>query len=173
MKQAASTHGPVRSKTGRILLMGPPNVGKSVLFSRLTNIHVISSNYTGTTVTYMEGTYRAGKARYTMADVPGTYSLMATSPAEEVAVSFLRSGPDAVVFVLSAADLEGSVKLALEVMAFQVPVVFALNLTDVAERKGIYVSPAVLERAARAGDTDRRRQGARDGRAQARARRAA
>jgi len=146
MGLSTASGGRVLEKTGKILLVGPPNVGKSVFFSRLTNIHVISSNYTGTTVSFMEGTYRAGKARYTIVDVPGTYSLMATSPAEEVAVSFLREGPDAVLFILNAADLEGSVKLALEVMAYQVPIVFALNLVDVAERKGIHVSHAVLER---------------------------
>lgn len=146
MGQAAKQGGSVLAKERKILLMGPPNVGKSVFFSHLTNVHVISSNYTGTTVSFMEGTYRAGEIPYTLIDVPGTYSLAATSPAEEVAVSFLRAGPDAVLFVLNAADLEGSVKLALEVMAYQVPVLFALNLTDVAERKGLKVSPAALER---------------------------
>lgn len=141
----AQTENKAPAAAGTILLMGPPNVGKSVLFTRLSGVHAISSNYTGTTVSYLEGTCQLGGKTYTLIDVPGTYALLATSPAEEVAVSFLRQSPAAVLMVLSAADLEGSVKLALEVMAYQVPVVFALNLVDVAERKGIKVSPEVLE----------------------------
>ena len=115
----------VIEKKNKILLMGTPNVGKSVFFSALTNVHVISSNYTGTTVSYMEGAYKIGDTEYTLIDVPGTYSLAATSVAEEVAIGFLCSQPDAVLFVLNAADLEGSIKLALEVMEYTYPMVFA------------------------------------------------
>lgn len=146
MGQARLTETKAPATAGTILLIGPPNVGKSVLFTRLSGVHAISSNYTGTTVSYLEGTCRVGDKTYTLVDVPGTYALQATSPAEEVAVSFLHQGPAAALLVLSAADLEGSVKLALEVMAYQVPVVCALNLMDVAERKGIKVNPEALER---------------------------
>jgi ferrous iron transport protein B len=124
--------------------MGTPNVGKSVFFSALTNVHVISSNYTGTTVSYMEGAYKIGDKEYTLIDVPGTYSLAATSVAEEVAIRFLCSNPDAVLFVLNAADLEGSIKLALEVMEYNIPMVFALNLMDVSERKGFKINTELL-----------------------------
>ncbi len=136
----------VLSKENKILLMGTPNVGKSVFFSALTNVHVISSNYTGTTVSYMEGSYKVGDTQYTLIDVPGTYSLAATSVAEEVAVRFLGSNPVAVLFVLNAADLEGSIKLALEVKEYNIPVVFALNLMDVAERKGFKINVKLLEK---------------------------
>lgn len=63
----------------KILLMGPPNVGKSVFFSELTNIHVVSSNYAGTTVSYMKGTVTIDGRQYNLLDVPGTYALAATS----------------------------------------------------------------------------------------------
>ncbi|NLY92339.1 MAG: ferrous iron transporter B [Firmicutes bacterium] len=135
----------ILAKEKKILLMGPPNVGKSVFFSALTNVHVISSNYPGTTVSYMEGSYRVGDTQYTLIDVPGTYSLAATSVAEEVAIRFMCSNPVAVLFVLNAADLEGSIKLALEVMEYDVPIVFALNLMDVAERKGLKINDRLLE----------------------------
>ena len=134
----------VLAKKNKILLMGTPNVGKSVVFSTLTNVHVISSNYTGTTVSYMEGAYKIGDTEYTLIDVPGTYSLAATSVAEEVAIGFLCSQPDAVLFVLNAADLEGSIKLALEVMEYNIPMVFALNLMDVSERKGFKINAKLL-----------------------------
>lgn len=130
----------------RILLMGPPNVGKSVFFSGFTNIHAVSSNYAGTTVSYMKGKFRLGDTDYTLIDVPGTYSLSATSQAEEVAVKFLSSNPEAVLFVLNAADLEGSIKLALEVIEKGIPVVAALNLSDVAERKGKKINVPLLQK---------------------------
>ncbi|HHU32895.1 MAG: FeoB small GTPase domain-containing protein [Zhaonellaceae bacterium] len=135
----------VLSKKNKILLMGTPNVGKSVFFSALTKLNVISSNYTGTTVSYMEGAYKIGDTEYTLIDVPGTYSLSATSVAEEVAVRFMNSNPVAVLFVLNAADLEGSIKLALEVLEYKIPVVFALNLMDVSERKGFKINIKLLE----------------------------
>lgn len=135
----------IMSKENKILLMGTPNVGKSVFFSALTKIHVISSNYAGTTVSYMEGKYRLGNKEYALIDVPGTYALSATSTAEEVAVQFMRSNPEAILFVLNAADLEGSVKLALEVLEYKIPVIFALNLMDVADRKGFKINTKLLE----------------------------
>lgn len=130
----------------KILLMGPPNVGKSVFFSELTNIHVVSSNYAGTTVSYMKGTVTINGRQYNLLDVPGTYALAATSLAEEVALRFLASNPRAILFVLNAADLEGSIKLLLEVLEFNIPVVGALNLADVANRKGMEIDVPALSR---------------------------
>lgn len=126
--------------------MGSPNVGKSVFFSAFTNIHVVSSNYAGTTVSYMKGTLPLNGVNYNLIDVPGTYSLTATSEAEEVAVKFLTSNPKAILFVLNAADLEGSVKLALEVLEYNIPMVAALNLSDVAERQGRKINVKLLEK---------------------------
>lgn len=130
----------------KILLMGAPNVGKSVFFSAFTNIHVVSSNYAGTTVSYMKGTYPIDGTSYTLIDVPGTYSLTATSEAEEVAIRFMSSSPEAILFVLNAADLEGSIKLVLEVLEYNIPVVAALNLSDVAERQGKSINIKLLEK---------------------------
>lgn len=129
----------------KILLMGAPNVGKSVFFSYFTNIHVVSSNYAGTTVSYMKGAFEVGGAEYTLLDVPGTYSLSATSEAENVAVKFMASKPRAILFVLNAADLEGSIKLLLEVLEYNIPVVAALNLIDIAARKGLNINEKLLE----------------------------
>ncbi|MDY6959908.1 MAG: FeoB small GTPase domain-containing protein, partial [Halobacteriota archaeon] len=58
-----------------ILLMGNPNVGKSVIFSRLTGVNVISSNYPGTTVGFKEGTVKFGGEKARLIDVPGSYTL--------------------------------------------------------------------------------------------------
>ena len=65
-----------------ILLMGNPNVGKSVIFSRLTGVKVIASNYPGSTVGYTRGYFKIGEEIADVIDVPGTYSLEPTSEAE-------------------------------------------------------------------------------------------
>ena len=132
------------SNHGVILLMGNPNVGKSVFFTEMTGIHAISSNFTGTTVNFMEGRYKVGQEEYTLIDVPGTYSLTPTNDAETVAVRFMESGAAAVICVLDASNLERNLCLALEILQTSVPVIFALNLMDVAERYGITINIELL-----------------------------
>ena len=123
----------IYEKPNKILLMGNPNVGKSVFFSNMTGINVISSNFAGTTVTYTEGTFKLANETYNLIDVPGTYSLEATSEAEAVAVRFIQSNPVAVLCVLDATNLERNIKLGLELQKYNVPIVYALNLLDVAK----------------------------------------
>jgi ferrous iron transport protein B len=134
----------VLNKPNKILLMGNPNVGKSIFFTELTGIHAISSNYAGTTVTFMEGLFSVGKKEYTLIDVPGTYSLAPTSEAEAVAARFMESGAEAVICVLDASNLERNLLLALELRQYNIPVVYTLNLSDVAERRGINVNVGLL-----------------------------
>ncbi len=119
-----------------ILLMGSPNVGKSVFFSKLTNVHVNSANYSGTTVSFTKGDYFIRDKKHILIDVPGTYSLEATNDAEKIAINFLEKDPECVLFIMHAADLQGSIKLLLEILKKDVPVVVALNLVDVAIRQG-------------------------------------
>ncbi|WP_031516005.1 ferrous iron transporter B [Desulfofalx alkaliphila] len=127
------------------LLMGNPNVGKSVVFSKLTGKEVLSSNYAGTTITTMQGKIFRHGEEAVLVDVPGTYSLTATSPVEEVAVDILNQGADAVICVLDATNLERNLNFALQILEHGLPTVFALNLIDVAERQGIYIDVNKLE----------------------------
>lgn len=129
----------------KILLMGNPNVGKSVVFSKLTGVHVESSNYAGTTVDYTIGNIQLQKHTGVMIDVPGTYSLTATSEAEEVAVRLLNEGADVIICVLDATNLERNLDLALQLKQYNIPVVYSLNLVDVAERQGIEIDEKKLE----------------------------
>lgn len=122
-----------------ILLMGNPNVGKSVLFSKMTGMEVMTANYTGTTVSFTQGKLKGHESKYNVIDVPGTYSLEATSQAEEVAIQMLEKGADAVVCVIDATNLERNLDLIFQVQSFGIPIVYALNLTDVAERQGISI----------------------------------
>ena len=130
----------------KILLIGNPNVGKSIFFTELTGIHAISSNYAGTTVNFMEGILNIGGNEYTLIDVPGTYSLSPTSEAEAVAASFVESGASAIICVLDASNLERNLRLALEIGSYNIPLVYVLNLMDVALRHGVNVDAKLLER---------------------------
>ncbi|MCL2236527.1 MAG: 50S ribosome-binding GTPase, partial [Defluviitaleaceae bacterium] len=116
------------NKANKILLMGNPNVGKSVFFSELTGINVISSNYAGTTVNFTEGSFNVGGKEYTLIDVPGVYSLTPTSDAEAVAARFVESGALAVICVLDASNLERNLRLAMELTLHDIPTVYALNM---------------------------------------------
>ncbi len=128
----------------RIILTGCPNVGKSVLFSRLTGVTVISSNYPGTTVDFTKGTTFVGGEKFELIDVPGTYSLEATSKAEEVAQTMLQEG-DIVINVLDATHLERNLYLTLEILEMKKPTVIALNLWDETKHLGIEIDVAQLE----------------------------
>lgn len=123
----------------KLLLMGNPNVGKSVVFSKLTGMHVDSSNYVGTTVDYTVGDIKFGRNEGIMIDVPGIYSLEATSDAEQVAVGLLEAGADVIICVLDATHLERNLDLAFKLKEYPIPVVYSLNLLDVAERQGITI----------------------------------
>ncbi len=120
----------------RILLMGNPNVGKSVIFSRLTGVHVISSNYPGTTVGFTKGSMKLGDQEVEVVDVPGTYTLEPTCEAEEIAVRMLETG-DVVINVVDATNLERNLYLTLQLLERKVPVVVALNLWDDTKHRGI------------------------------------
>jgi len=113
----------------KILLMGNPNVGKSVVFSRLTGVRVIASNYPGTTVGYTRGETKLGEDTAEVIDVPGTYTLEPTSEAEEVALEMLHTG-DVVINVVNATNLERNLYLTLQLLEKGVPVVVALNIWD-------------------------------------------
>jgi len=129
----------------KILLMGNPNVGKSVIFSHLTGIGVISANYPGTTVEYTEGTMKLGGRMATLVDAPGVYSLDPSSRVEEVCGKIFSLGADVVVNVIDATNLERNLNLTLQILEKGVPTVVALNLWDVAVKKGIEIDVAALE----------------------------
>ena len=128
----------------RILLMGNPNVGKSVLFSRLTGVRATISNYPGTTVDFLRGFMKLGEDRVEVVDVPGTYSLEPTNKAEEVACELLGTG-DLVINVVDATHMERSLYLALELLERDIPSVVALNIWDDARHQGITVDVPGLE----------------------------
>lgn len=134
-----------------IALVGNPNTGKTTLFNALTGLRHHVANYPGVTVEVHTGSAEAMNA--TIIDVPGCYSLAPRSLDELLAVELLlglRNGtprPDAVVCVVDASNLERNLYLASQVVELGIPTVLALNMTDVAERRGISVDSAKLSEA--------------------------
>ncbi len=131
----------------KVLLMGHPNVGKSVFFNRLTGSNVIESNYPGTTVDYTKGYMRLENRDVEVIDVPGTFSLEPKDKAEEVAVKMLEEGKDAIIVcVIDASKIERGLYLALEIIEKGYPVIIALNMWDVAKEKNIEIDVKALEK---------------------------
>lgn len=131
----------------KILLMGNPNVGKSVVFSRLTGVHVVASNYAGTTVGYTQGQLQQNGEQIDIIDVPGTYSLIPSCKAEEVARDmFLEENPDIIVNVLDSTNLERNLYLTLQMIEKGIPTITVLNMWDIAKRKGIHIDVEKLSK---------------------------
>ncbi|MDP9361668.1 MAG: ferrous iron transport protein B [Acidobacteriota bacterium] len=128
-----------------LLLVGNPNVGKSLLFTRLTNRYVTVSNYPGTTVEMTRATATIGEARRTVIDTPGINSLLPQSQDEVVARDLLVR--DANVDVLQVGDitnLRRTLLLALQLSEYAVPFVIALNMADELGSEGCSVDIAAL-----------------------------
>ncbi len=132
-----------RRKRKKILLIGPPNVGKSVIFNKLTGLDAMISNYAGTTIDYKEG-YLSDFADYYLIDVPGTYTLDATNEAEKVATDMLEQGADLVIAVLDGKNLESSLYLLLQVLEKKLPTLAVINRIDMLNKKGLEVQEELL-----------------------------
>jgi len=122
----------------KIVLMGNPNVGKSVVFSRLTGANVISSNYPGTTVDFCKGKMKLKDKTYDIIDAPGTYSLEPSNKSEKVASELLKDA-DVVINVVDSTNLERNLYLTLELLEKKIPMIIALNMWDEAKHIGINI----------------------------------
>ena len=130
-----------------IALAGNPNVGKSTLFNALTNMHQHTGNWPGKTVALAQGRCASERQNYLFVDLPGTYSLMAHSPEEEVARDFICfGGADAAVVVCDATCLERNLNLVLQTLELCPRTLVCVNLLDEAERKGVEVDLPGLAR---------------------------
>jgi ferrous iron transport protein B len=130
-----------------VALAGNPNVGKSTVFNALTGLRQHTGNWPGKTVTRAEGGFAADGHQFKLVDLPGTYSLLSSSPDEEVARDFILFGsPDVTVIVVDATCLERNLNLVLQVLEITDRVVVCLNLVDQAERRGLTVDARRLAR---------------------------
>ena len=130
-----------------LALAGNPNTGKSTVFNALTGLRQHTGNWPGKTVARAEGAFDYLGQRYKLVDLPGTYSLLSTSPDEEVARNFILFGqPDVTVVVADATRLERNLNLILQVLEITDRAVVCLNLMDEARRHGLTIDDRQLAR---------------------------
>jgi ferrous iron transport protein B len=126
-------------------LAGNPNSGKTTLFNSLTGGHQHVGNYPGVTVEKKEGFCIFNGKKLKIVDIPGTYSLTAYSLEEKVARDFLvNEKPAAVINIVDASNLERNLYLTLQFMEMGVPIIVALNMIDVARKRGISIDTEKL-----------------------------
>ena len=148
-RTAQASSRPVKT----VALVGNPNCGKTTIFNALTGLRQKVGNYPGITVDKREGTFRLDDGRaLDVLDLPGTYSLVSSSPDEQVVAQVLRgeradtAAPDAILAVVDASNLARNLYLVSQLIDIGRPLVVALNMTDVAERQGKFVSATALSR---------------------------
>lgn len=149
---AASLTGTVVVGASRFALVGSPNAGKTTLFNALTGLRARTGNYPGVTVARYEGLHRSGQRQFLIEDLPGTYSLDAISPDEQVVSTVLVGGSDehpfhGLIVTVDATNLRRSLGLLAQVQHLRQPVVVALTFTDELVRRGGTVDPGALARA--------------------------
>jgi ferrous iron transport protein B len=135
-----------------VALVGNPNCGKTALFNVLTGSRQKVANYAGVTIERKEGTLQTPSGRRVrILDLPGAYSLDPLTPDEQVTADVLlgrragESAPDFVVCVTDATNLRQNLRLALALKRLGLPMVVALNMTDIAQRKGVLIDALKLE----------------------------
>jgi ferrous iron transport protein B len=148
---STTTLGHGANPTPLIALLGNPNCGKTALFNRLTGARQKVANYAGVTIERKEGSFTSPAGQhFQVLDLPGAYSLSATTPDEAITrdvVAGLRAderAPDTIVCVVSATSLRLNLRLVLEIKRLGLPVVLALNMVDVAKKRGIVIDTAKL-----------------------------
>jgi ferrous iron transport protein B len=127
-------------------LIGNPNVGKSVIFNKLTGSYAVVSNYPGTTVDLSRGMASFAGDEYQLIDTPGTLSLVPSSEDEQVTRDLVfRERPDVIVQVADAKNLRRTLLLTIELTELRIPMVLVLNMADEARERGIKIDRAELE----------------------------
>ncbi len=129
-----------------IVFVGQPNSGKSTLFNAISGYRAQTANFPGTTVTHTHSEVYVGGQIIRIVDLPGTYSLNPADPAEKAALAHLfQEPPDLIINVIDASLLGRSLELTLELLEMEQPLVVALNMIDLAEKKGIKINREKLE----------------------------
>jgi len=136
-----------RSEVPAVIFIGQPNSGKSTLFNSIAGNKAETSNFPGTSIKHTHSRVNIEGRLLDVVDLPGTYSLCSSDPAERVVLTHLfAEKPDLVVNVVDASTLSRGLELTLELVELGYPTVVALNMVDVAERKGIELDAAGAER---------------------------
>lgn len=130
----------------KIILVGCPNVGKSVVFNTLTGSYTTVSNYPGTSVEVSRGHCTIEGENYTVLDTPGMYSLLPITEEEHVARRILlEEAPDIVLHVIDARNIQRMLPMTLQLIEAGLPVLLLVNIIDEAERIGMEIDISLLE----------------------------
>lgn len=130
----------------KIILVGNPNVGKSVVFNTMTGSYTTVSNYPGTSVEVSRGHCQIGNVQYSVLDTPGMYSLMPITEEERVARRILlEESPHIVLHVVDARNLERMLPMTLQLIEAGLPVMLLVNIMDEAERIGMQIDIKLLQ----------------------------
>lgn len=136
-----------QSSLPKIVLVGNPNVGKSVLFNVLTGAYATVSNYPGTSVEVSRGHCLIAEQKYEILDTPGMYSMMPITDEERVARKILlNEDPHAVVHVIDARNVERMLPLTLQLIEAGLPVILLVNIMDEAKRLGMQLDLELLSK---------------------------
>jgi ferrous iron transport protein B len=129
----------------KVALAGNPNVGKSTVFNALTGARQHVGNWPGKTVEKKEGVLKYDGLSFSVIDLPGTYSLSAYSPEEQIARDYIvREKPGVVVNVVDAASMERNLYLTAQILETGTPLIIALNMEDVADSRGLKIDTQKL-----------------------------
>ena len=133
--------------TQKVLLVGSPNVGKSVLFNKLTGRYVTVSNYPGTTIEISIGHCEISGCKYEIIDTPGMYSLSTITAEEKVTADMvLNEKAAAIIHVIDSKNIERSLGLTLQLIEAGFAVIVVLNMADEAQGLGIKINLDKLEK---------------------------
>lgn len=139
-----------RSMDKKIVLAGNPNTGKTSLFNKLTGLHQKVGNYPGVTVDKKTGIFRVEDTTFTLTDLPGTYSLFPHSKDEEIVFETLKKASenkefDTIIYVLDANNIERNLLFFSQLHDIGLPLILAVTMNDIAERKGITIDFGALK----------------------------
>jgi len=136
-----------RPEVPTVVFIGQPNSGKSTLFNSIAGPKAETSNFPGTSIKHTHSRVNIEGRLLDVVDLPGTYSLCTADPAEQIVLTHLFSErPDLIVNVVDASTLSRGLELTLELIELGYPMVIALNMVDVAERKGIELDADTAEK---------------------------
>lgn len=128
----------------KVALIGNQNSGKTTLFNALTGMNQKIGNWSGVTIEKKEGTIDG--TNHTLVDLPGVYSLAPYTIEEKIAIDFLiNENPDVVINVVDATNLERSLYLTTQLLELDCKVIVALNMIDLANKRGIYIDDKFIE----------------------------
>ena len=150
--RAASSSMRAEAEPSRVAVIGNPNTGKTTLFNALTGLSQHTGNYPGVTVETALGTFLHDGRKFLAVDLPGTYSLAPRAPDEMIAVSVLLGygegtvEPDVVLAVADASNLDRNLYLVTQILDLGRPTVVALTMLDVAEKQGVRIDVAALQK---------------------------